>query len=439
MAAEAPGSISATGTYIQNGNDDADAINVGANDFNKVRKSFGFWAIIIGLGITLWLAALENSVLTTAAPAILDDIPMGDNWVWLTNAFFLSSAAFQPLLGQLSNLFGRRPLTLGVVALFIIGSGICGGANNSTQLIVGRAIQGIGSGGIGVALDTVVSDLVPLRYRGNYIAVILLIYSIGTTTGALIGGVIVDHISWRWCFWINLPIGGVSLAITFAFLHVHHRRDTHWIDRLKRVDVVGNVILMGGTTSMLIAIAYAGTRYSWGSWHTLVPLLLGFAIIFLFGVFESSSSLGLTKIAPRDPVMPPHMFPTATSVIIGINTFLYTAVVYWAIFFTPVYFQSVQLVSATRAGIDIIPISLLGVPSAAAAGVVITRWGRYKAIHLLGFALFTLGMGLWTLLDENSPTGECMYTHLFSLLSHGSSHKTITLFYRLRTNRAARI
>ncbi|KAJ4388092.1 hypothetical protein N0V93_008697 [Gnomoniopsis smithogilvyi] len=100
------------------------------------------------------------------------------------------------------------------------------------------------------------------------------------------------------------------------------------------------------------------------------------------------------------------MFPTATSVIIGINTFLYTAVVYWAIFFTPVYFQSVKLTSATRAGINIIPISLLGVPSAAAAGVVITQWGRYKAIHLIGFALFTIGMGLWTLLDENSPTGE---------------------------------
>ncbi|XXH01892.1 Nucleolar protein 9 [Hypoxylon texense] len=249
MAAEAPGSISATGTYIQNGNDDVDAINVGANDFNKIRKSFGFWAIIIGLGITLWLAALENSVLTTAAPAILNDIPMGDNWVWLTNAFFLSSAAFQPLLGQLSNLFGRRLLTLGVVAMFIIGSGICGGANNSAQLIAGRAVQGIGSGGIGVALDTVVSDLVPLRYRGNHIAVILLIYSIRTTTGALIGGVIVDHITWRWCFWINLPMGGVSLAITFAFLHVHHRRDTHWIDRLKRVDVVGNAPACSSTHS----------------------------------------------------------------------------------------------------------------------------------------------------------------------------------------------
>lgn len=117
-------------------------------DFEVVRKSFSFWAIIVGLGITMWLAALENSVITTAAPAILADIPMGDNWIWLTNAFFLASAAFQPLLGQLANLFGRRWTTLSVVALFMLGSGVCGGATNQAGLIAGRAVQGIGSGGI---------------------------------------------------------------------------------------------------------------------------------------------------------------------------------------------------------------------------------------------------------------------------------------------------
>lgn len=168
-----------------------------SDDFEVVRKSLSFWAIIIGLGITMWLAALENSVITTAAPAILADIPMGDNWIWLTNAFFLASAAFQPLLGQLANLFGRRWTTLCVVAIFMIGSGVCGGATNQAGLIAGRAVQGIGSGGILMAfgmppiritkrlvrllthlyIDTIVSDLVPLRYRGYYIAIILMIYS----------------------------------------------------------------------------------------------------------------------------------------------------------------------------------------------------------------------------------------------------------------------
>ncbi|KAJ2987030.1 hypothetical protein NUW58_g4732 [Xylaria curta] len=375
-------------------------------DFNSIRKSFKFWAIILGLGITLWLAALENSVLTTAAPKILEEIPLGDNWIWLTNAFFLCNAAFQPLLGQLSNLFGRRLLTMGVVSLFILGSGICGGANTDAQLIVGRAIQGIGSGGIGLAFDTIVSDLVPLRYRGNYIAIILLIYSVGTTTGALIGGLIVDHWDWRWCFWLNLPIGGLSLIIMFFCLNVKHRRDTHWTERLKRIDIIGNLILIGGTVSIFLALTYAGTRYPWGSWHILVPLVIGFAAIIVFGFFEASLSRRWTKLPSVEPVMPPHMFATRTSIIVGINTFLYTAVVYWAIFFLPVYFQSVLLVSATQAGINIIPVSLLGIPAAAAAAAAITRWGKYKVVHLVGFALFTLGLGLWSLMDENTSTGE---------------------------------
>ncbi|KAK4184058.1 major facilitator superfamily domain-containing protein [Podospora australis] len=369
-------------------------------DFQTVQRSFGFWAIIVGLGITLWLAALENSVLTTAAPALLKEISLGDNWIWLTNAFFLASAAFQPLMGQLANLFGRRWLALSVVAIFMLGSGICGGAKNGATLIAGRAVQGIGSGGILMTYDVIVSDLVPLRYRGNYIAIILLIYSIGTTTGALIGGVIVDNISWRWVFWINLPIGGASLLIIFFFLHVHHKKDLSWHVRLARIDWVGNSILIGGSVSMLIALTYAGTRYPWSSWQTLVPLLLGFASFFSFWLFEAS------PFAPADPVMPPRLFASRTSVIVGINTFLFTAVVYWAIFFLPVYFQAVQLLSPTRAGINVIPVSLLGVPAAAAAAAAVSKWGKYKAIHMTGFSLFTIGLGLFSRLGEDSPTYE---------------------------------
>ncbi|RYP08468.1 hypothetical protein DL764_001894 [Monosporascus ibericus] len=362
-------------------------------DFRAAQRSFGFWAIIVGLGVTMWLAALENTVITTAAPTILEEIPLGDDWIWLTNAFFLASATFQPLLGQLANLFGRRWMTMFVISMFMLGSGICGGANNSASLIAGRAVQGAGSGGILMAY-------VPLRYRGYYIAIILLIYSIGTTMGALIGGVIVDNMSWRWVFYINLPIGAVSLFIMFLYLQVQHRRETSIMNRLKRIDYVGNGILIGGTTSMLIALTYAGTRYEWSSWHTLLPLIFGFASYFLFGVFEAC------RLAPAEPVMPPRLFYSPTSVIIAVNTFLFTAIIYWSIFFLPVYFQAVKLDSPTTAGINVMPISLLGVPTAAAAAAAISRWGKYKVIHLLGFTLYTIGLGLFSRLDENSPTGE---------------------------------
>ena len=123
-------------------------------NFQAVQRSFSFWAIIVGLGVTLLLAALENTVLTTAAPVILADIPLHDDWIWLTNAFFLASAAFQPLLGQLANLWGRRWTTMSVIALFMLGSGVCGGARNGATLITGRTIQGLGSGGILQAFGT---------------------------------------------------------------------------------------------------------------------------------------------------------------------------------------------------------------------------------------------------------------------------------------------
>ncbi|KAK7736131.1 hypothetical protein SLS53_007158 [Cytospora paraplurivora] len=380
--------------------------------FVTSQRSFGFWMIIIGLGVTLLLCALENTVITTAGPSILADFDMGGNWIWVTNAFFLSSAAFQPLNGQLANVFGRRWPTLCVVATFMLGSGICGGATSGGMLIAGRAIQGIGSGGILQAYDTIVSDLVPLRDRGNYIAVVLLIYSIGTTLGPVIGGGLIDVGSWRWCFYINLPVGGVSLIMLFSFLHVRSRRDSDWFTRLVRgVDLIGNLLIVAGTTIMLVALSYAGNPYPWGSWHTLVPLVIGLALLGVLGAWESLSlwasryswSTPLVKWAPPEPVMPPRLFASATSVIIAINTFLYTAVTYWGVFFLPVYFQTVKLASPLAAGVDVLPLSLLAVPTAAAAAFTLSYVGRYKAIHLIGFAIYTVGCGLLTLLTEESP------------------------------------
>lgn len=240
----------------------------------------------------------------------------------------------------------------------------------------------------------------PLRYRGNYVAIILLIYSIGTTLGALLGGLLVDHTTWRWCFYINLPIGAVSIIIMFVFLHVHHRREVSIFQRLKRIDIVGNLILIGGTTSMLIALTYAGNRHTWSSWKTLVPLFIGCASFLIFGIFEAS------RFAPTEPLMPLYIFSQRTSIIIAINTFLYSCATYWVLFFLPVYFQAVKLDSPTSAGINVIPVTLLSVPTASFAAWALTRWGKYKVLHLAGFALFNLGLGLFSRLDENTPIAE---------------------------------
>ena len=307
-------------------------------------------------------------------------------------------------------------MTLAIVAIFTLGSGICGGANTGAMLIAGRTVQGIGSGGIIMVigksspslcrssqlltdhlspLDIIVSDLVPLRQRGNYMAVLLAIYGVGTTLGPFIGGVIVENTSWRWVFYINLPIGGAALAVLYLALHVKYNKEMALVEKLKRVDVVGNLILIASTVSTLYALATAGTDYGWGSWHILVPLILGLLGFCLFLAFER---WGFSA----EPVMPPRLFATRTSIIVSINTFLNSALLYWVIYFLPVYFQAVLLYDPAYTGVALIPQSLVGIPGAAIAAVALSRWGRYKPLHFIGFAIFSLGLGLLSLLTEKS-------------------------------------
>lgn len=176
--------------------------------------------------------------------------------------------------------------------------------------------------------DIIVSDLVPLRYRGNYIGVILSIYGVGTTLGPFIGGSIVATTTWRWIFYLNLPIGGASFLVLFLFLQVNYQNHMTFAQKVRRIDFVGNAVLVASTVSVLYALAYAGTSYSWGSWHILVPLLVGFLGLVLFGFTQASS-----RFAAAEPVIPPRLFKHRTSVIVSINTFINSALTFWGVFF----------------------------------------------------------------------------------------------------------
>ncbi|KAI0180130.1 major facilitator superfamily domain-containing protein [Hypoxylon sp. FL1284] len=363
------------------------------------KADFRIYAIIVGLGIANLLAALENTVVSIAAPVLLTDLQLGGNFIWITNAFFLCSAATQPLFGQFCNVFGRRYVMLTVIAIFMLGSGVCGGAPTGGMLIAGRAIQGIGSGGIIMVSSIVISDLVPLRQRGNFSAMLMSIFGVGSALGPFIGGAIVSSTTWRWIFYMNLPIGGAAFAVLFVFLRVNYNKEMSSWQKLKRIDLVGNSILAASTVSVLYALSYAGTRYLWQSWHTLVPLLVGFLGLFIFAWLQT------TQISV-EPLMPPRFFQTRTSVILAVNTFLYAALLYWYIFFLPVFFQGVLLYSPRRAGVALLPISLLGIPGSMLGAMALARWGRYKPIHILAFAVQTVGLGLFTLQWEETTVAQ---------------------------------
>ena len=173
-----------------------------------MRTSWRFWAIIASLMITGLMSALEGTIITSALPTITEALGGGNAYIWVPNAFLLSSVAVIPLFAGASNIFGRRNLLLGAVAIFTLGSGLCGGASSMNMLIAARTVQGFGGGGMNLLVETVVTDLVPLRERGKYMSIVYLGATVGATLGPFLGGVITDQSSWRWCFYLNVPIGG---------------------------------------------------------------------------------------------------------------------------------------------------------------------------------------------------------------------------------------
>jgi MFS family permease len=306
--------------------------------------------------------------------------------------------SLQPLYGQLANLFGRRWPTIAATTAFVLGSGICGGASNMTMLIAGRVIQGAGAGGIGVLIEMIICDLVPLRQRGNYLAIIFGLLALGTALGPFFGGLIVDYSTWRWVFYLNLPIGGVALVLLFTFLRVRWNKDVNLATKLTSIDWVGNVIFIAAICAVLIALSWAGAVYPWSSYHVLVPLMIGLVGLAGFLAFEGS------RFAPQ-PTMPLHLMSNRTSATAYILTLLHSIVTMWAIYFLPIYFQGVLGSSPAYSGVQLLPTILVLIPSAAMGGVTMSKFGRYRPIHNAGFALIVISFGLFDLLDRNSSTG----------------------------------
>jgi MFS family permease len=220
---------------------------------------------------------------------------------------------------------------------------------------------------------------------------------LGTALGPFFGGLIVQNTSWRWVFYLNLPIGGVALVFLFLFLNVHYDKETHLMDRLKRIDWIGNIIFVLAMVSILIALSWAGSKYPWSSFRILVPLILGFLGLVGFLAYEASPWC-------VEPTMPLHLFTNRTSTTAYALTFLHSIATISAIYFLPIYFQGVRSASPARSGVDLLPTILFLIPAAITAGGLLSTFGRYRPLHHAGFAIMVIGFGLFSLLNANSST-----------------------------------
>jgi len=333
------------------------------------------------------LAALDQTIVATALPKIVSDLNGFEHLSWVVTAYLVSSTVTVPLYGKLSDLYGRRRLFLVAITVFLAGSALCGLSQSMGQLIAFRALQGIGAGGLIPLSQAVIADLFPPRERGRYQAYISGMWAIAAVAGPLLGGTLSDHASWRWIFYINLPLGLIALVVVMRTLPATSHIREH------KIDYLGAALLSGAITAILLATVWGGTSYPWGSWEVIGTAAAGIVLAVAFGVVE--------RYAP-EPLLPFELFRNKVVTVSCAAGLVIGALLFAVTIYAPVFMQDVLGASATNSGALLIPLSLGWLVSSVIAGQLIARTGRYKIWPILGSSLVLLGVVLLTLLDTSS-------------------------------------
>ncbi|KAF4808092.1 Efflux pump FUS6 [Colletotrichum siamense] len=366
-------------------------------------KGLRFWAIVAALAASKLMLALEITIVSTALPTVVQTLGMGSSYVWVSNGSALASAAIAPPLGQLSDLFGRRYPTCLSVLLFVVGGIISGATTSGPQLITGRVVQGLGAGGINVMSAIVVSDLVSVRYRGKYMAIMLAAYLLGATSGPLLGGALVQSGAWRWVFWLPVPFGAASLLVLAVCLKGGVKKANHSRrERLRRVDYGGNVLLTAATGTTLFAITYAGSEYPWSDARIVAALTAGTLGLGVFLLLERY----LARSNTVEPVIPLRLLTHRVGATVAAGAFTSSLLSNWVNFLLPLYFQGVRMSTPSRAGVQLLPIVAVAVPASIVSVVLVSKLGRYKMLHVSGFVGMCTACGLFSVLDEASGDAE---------------------------------
>ncbi|PYH94464.1 MFS general substrate transporter [Aspergillus ellipticus CBS 707.79] len=368
--------------------------------------------VFSGLSVAMLCSMLDQTIVSTALPTLGAVFHDADIASWTGTAYMLTSTACQPLYGRLSDIFGRKTVLVFALAVFLIGSVLCGVSRSMTMLIVTRAVAGIGGGGILTTVTIVVSDVVSLKERGKYQGIIGVVVSAGTAIGPIVGGVFTEKVSWRWCFFITVPLSAVALIIV-AFALPFKKVDGDAMEKIKKMDGWGCLISFVASIAILLPISWAGTMYSWSSAAVLVPLILGIALIGVFIVVE-------VKVA-RIPLIPLHMFRNTHVSICILTSFLTGFTTFVNLYYLPQFYQVVQNDSALRSGIMILPLVISQIVTSFSSGFLVSKFECYRINLIVGYGLWTIASGLFTTVTISTPAWKLVIFQLLTGLGSGQT------------------
>jgi EmrB/QacA subfamily drug resistance transporter len=335
--------------------------------------------IFSGLMLVLLLAALDSTIVATALPTIVGDLGGLERLSWVTSAYLLGQTAVTPLYGKLGDQLGRKRVLQSAIVLFLIGSGLCGLAQSMTELIAFRAVQGLGAGGLIVLVQASVGDIVSPRERGRYQGLFGGVFGLASVAGPLLGGLIVEHFSWRWIFYVNLPIGLLALAVISSTLPALAPRGR------RQIDYLGAGVLAAALSAIVLVASLGGTTWAWGSPQTFIVALAGVGLLGVFVAVERRAA---------EPVLPLSLFRNDVFRVAGALSLIVGFALFGSVTFLPLFFQTVFHSSPTGAGLRLIP--LLGglVLTSVVSGRVISSTGRYRIFPIAGTAVMTVGLAL---------------------------------------------